>query len=89
MSTTLTIQNLDEELEQKLRLQAASHQRTLEAEAREILRKSLETSTSEDNSPEAKQALRLARISKLLGVWKDRFDGKSTDELMRELRGDE
>ena len=37
MSTTLTIRNLAEPVKQKLRMQAASHGRSMEAEAREIL----------------------------------------------------
>lgn len=41
MSTTLTIRNLDEAVKQKLRLRAASHQTSMEAEARAILAASL------------------------------------------------
>ena len=37
MSTTLTIRNLDEDVKRKLRLRAAKHQTSMEAEARAIL----------------------------------------------------
>ena len=37
MSTTLTIRNLAEPVKQKLQMQAASHGRSMEAEARAIL----------------------------------------------------
>ena len=42
MSTTLTIRNLDETVKQKLRMQAARNQRSMEAEARELLVRGLE-----------------------------------------------
>lgn len=38
---TLTIRNLDEEVKRRLRLQGAKNNRSMEAEAREILRKAL------------------------------------------------
>jgi len=37
MSTTLTIRNLDESVKHMLRLRAAAHQTSVEAEAREVL----------------------------------------------------
>jgi antitoxin FitA len=97
MSTTLTIRNLDETVKQKLRLRAASHQRSMEAEAREILAASL----AEDGPTETNRALareqalqqeiaeRRKRMQAVVGIWKDRYDGKSTDDIMKELRGDE
>ena len=42
VSTTLTIHNLDEGVEEKLRIRAALHQRSMEAEVREILTRSVE-----------------------------------------------
>ena len=42
MSTTLTIRNLSEPVKQKLRIQAARHGRSMEAEAREILSRAVE-----------------------------------------------
>ena len=29
------------------------------------------------------------RLKALSGIWKDRLDGKTTDEIMKELRGDD
>jgi plasmid stability protein len=91
MSLTLTISELDQELEERLRQRAAAHDRTVEAEAREILQKglafpnSVKLADAENSTPET----RLARIQKMRGAWKDRSDGKTTVEIMRELRGDE
>jgi plasmid stability protein len=87
MSTTLTIRNLDEGVKQKLRLRAASHQRSMEAEAREILATAVasqETSTP-PHSPEEMRK----RIESVIGIWKDQMGGKTTDEIMHELRGDD
>lgn len=41
MSSTLTVRNLDEAVKAKLRIQAAENGRSMEAEARAILRESL------------------------------------------------
>jgi plasmid stability protein len=87
MSTTLTIRNLNEEVKQKLRLRAASHQTSMEAEAREILTRAM-------NEPEALAPPRNAeelkeRLQAVRGIWKDRAGGRSTDEIMQELRGDD
>ena len=89
MSTTLTIRNLDETVKQKLRLRAASHQTSMEAEARKILAASLAAEPSILVDTEAAIAERRKRIEAVVGIWKDRYDGKSTDEIMKELRGDE
>ncbi len=43
---TLTIRNLDEEIKRQLRIQGAKHNRSMEAEARLILEKSLLTTDS-------------------------------------------
>lgn len=87
MSTTLTIRNLDEEVKRKLRLRAASHQTSMEAEARAIL-------TEAVNQPENIAAPRTPeemreRLKAVRGIWKDRANGRSTDDIMRELRGDD
>lgn len=89
MSTTLTIRNLDEAVKQKLRLQAASHQRSMEAEARDILFRNLlgQPETPEQN--EVERGERRKRMETVMGIWKDRYEGKSTDEIMKELRGDD
>ncbi len=92
MSTTLTIRNLDEGVKQRLRLQAARHQRSMEAEARQILA----TAVNEDpvtilpqiEPPRTPEELR-ERLLAVSGIWKDRAGGKTTDEIMKELRGDD
>ena len=87
MSTTLTIRNLDEGVKQKLRLRAASHQRSMEAEAREILAAAL--SIREGFAPPRSPEEMRERLKAVSGIWKDRMEGKTTDEIMQELRGDE
>lgn len=89
MSTTLTIRNLDEDVKRKLRLRAASHQRSMEAEAREILAASLAGEPTTKPDPEAEKDERRKRIEALVGIWKGRYEGKGTDEIMKELRGDD
>ena len=86
MSTTLTIRNLDSTVKQKLRLQAASHQTSMEAEARAILAQSLTGDDGTDQTTAITE--RRERIAACLGIWQDRYQGKSTDEVMAELRGD-
>ena len=89
MSTTLTIRNLDEEVKQKLRLRAAEHQRSMEAEAREILAAGLAENSSFPENHESAVAARRKRMEALVGIWKDRYEGKSTNEIMKELRSDD
>ena len=89
MSTTLTIRNLDEKVKQKLRLRAASHRQSMEAEARDILAASLADEPVAGIDEAVEQAERRRRIEAVVGIWKERYDGKSTDEIMTELRGDE
>ena len=87
MSTTLTIRNLDEEVKQKLRIRAAEHQTSMEAEARAILTRAVnepDTLAPPRNAEELKERLKAVR-----GIWKDRAGGRSTDEIMQELRGDD
>lgn len=87
MGTTLTIRNLDESVKQKLRIRAAEHQTSMEAEARAILAQAVnepETITP----PRTPEEMR-ARLEAVRGIWKDRASGRSTDEIMRELRGDD
>lgn len=87
MSRVLTIRNLDEGVKQKLRLRAASHQRSMEAEAREILATAV---ASEEASVPARSAQeRRKRIESVIGIWKNEMGGKTTDEIMQELRGDD
>jgi len=88
MSTTLTIRNLDEEVKRKLRLRAASHQTSMEAEARAILAASL-AEESETIAPPCTPEEMRERLKAVTGIWKDRMEGKTTDEWMREMRGDD
>lgn len=83
MNTTLTIRRLDEQVKQKLRLRAATHQRSMEAEAREILRQALE---SEDHAQPPKTLKELRqRLKGVRGFWKNRG---TSDELMELTRGE-
>lgn len=43
---SMTIRNVDESLKRRLRMQAAAHGRSMEEEARDILRSALSTDTS-------------------------------------------
>ncbi len=91
MSTTLTIRNLPEPIKQKLRMQAASHGRSMEAEAREILSLAVMEQPSacpRTTPPRCPEEMR-ERIRAVTGIWKDRADGRTTDEIMKELRGDD
>ncbi|MBH2019481.1 FitA-like ribbon-helix-helix domain-containing protein [Polaromonas sp.] len=87
MSTTLTIRNLEETVKQKLRMQAASHGRSMEAEAREILTLAV-TRPAPASSQAAAPISEAARnaVESVRGLWQGRG---STDEMMRELRGED
>jgi len=86
MSTTLTIRNLPQPVKQKLRLFAARNGRSMEAEAREILAQAVDGETIlPPRSPEEMRE----RLLAMRGVWKERYEGKSTDQIMQELRGDD
>jgi plasmid stability protein len=82
MSTTLTIRNLPEPVKQKLRTQAASHGRSMEAEAREILTRAV---TGENNPPGTDPTASKGKFDHLIGIWKGRM---TTDEIMELTRGD-
>ena len=87
--STLTIRNLDEAAKQKLRLRAARYQTSMEAEARAILAASLTEQENDEADQEAARLERRKRIEAVVGIWKDRYEGKSTDEIMKELRVDD
>jgi plasmid stability protein len=64
--STLTVRKLDDDLKARLRVRAAQHGRSMEAEAREILRESLADE----------------RQGRGLGTWiHERFAGLGLDEL--------
>lgn len=86
MSTTLTIRNLEEPVKQMLRMQAASHGQSMEAEARDILTAAVRPPAI---APPA-AALRTANRPKsacdsVRGMWKGQM---TTDEIMTLTRGD-
>lgn len=61
---SMTIRNIDDALKRRLRIRAASHGRSMEDEARDILRSALATSES---SPSLVQSIR-ARLAPTGGV---------------------
>ena len=82
MTTTLTIRNLDQTVKQKLRVRAALHGRSMEAEARDILSREVQ------NMPVAETPIAAASTGKfnhLAGIWKGRM---TTDEVMQLTRGE-
>ncbi len=84
MSTTLTIRNLDESVKRKLRLRAAEHQTSMEAEAREILTRAVsepEALAPPRNAEELKE-----RLQAVKGICKD---PGTTDALMKLTRGED
>ncbi len=91
MSTTLTIRNLEEPVKQKLRMQAASHGRSMEAEAREILTRAMKGSSPAtiDTLPVPAAvglpARNNGKFDHVIGLWKG---GMGTDEIMLLTRGE-
>jgi plasmid stability protein len=64
-ATTMTIRNMDEQIKTRLRVQAAIHGRSMEDEARDILRAALSTEPARGAS--LVKAIR-ARVAPLGGV---------------------
>ena len=62
---SMTIRNLEDGLKTKLRIQAARHNRSMEDEARHILRNAL--SGSQEKSPNLAESIRL-RIDSIGGI---------------------
>lgn len=85
MSTALTIRHLDPRVKQKLRQQAASHHRSMEAEARELLAQGVGETVTASAGTTPQERMRKA-LADLGGLWSGQG---STDELMRELRGED
>lgn len=87
MNTTLTIRNLELPVKQLLQLQAASHKRSVEAEARDILTRAV---TQGAYSPANAQGLvtdaAKNAVASVRGMWQGRG---STDEMMSALRGED
>lgn len=77
MANTLTVRNLQDSLKQKLRVRAALHGRSMEAEVREILAQTL----ADDSVP----APLAGRFAHLVGVWKGRL---TTEQVLNLTRGE-
>jgi plasmid stability protein len=75
------IRNLDETVKKKLRVQAAMHGRSMEAEARAILAQGVLR-----NNPAGELSSPTGRFDHLVGLWKERG---TTDTLMKDLRGED
>lgn len=88
MSTTLTIRNLEEPVKHLLRIQAASHQRSMEAEARDILTRAVMQGDASGPAPTAGavNAAAVQALNAIRGKWQGRG---TTDAVMRELRGED
>ncbi|HSP42419.1 MAG TPA: hypothetical protein VLO11_06090 [Luteolibacter sp.] len=84
MSTSITIRNLDEQVKQRLRVIAAQHGKSMEAEARDILTRAAFTAphTSKREDPGSPDDY----CSAARGKWKHL--GITTDEIMTLTRGD-
>ena len=86
LSGTLTIRNLDEGVKQKLREQVARHQRSMEAEARELLARAWEEETL--RPPRTVDEMK-ERLEAVRGIWNEHAGGRDSDEIMREIRDDD
>jgi antitoxin FitA len=73
---TLTIRNLNEEVKRSLRIRAASHGRSMEAEARLLLARSLTPDLQIEEDCNAT----------IRGKWKGKF---TTDEVLAMTRGED
>jgi len=87
MSSTLTVRHLDEMVKQKLRLQAARHGRSMEAEAREIIARDVMAGgeTPLAGFGQDSTVTSQGKFDHLAGIWKGRM---STDEVMQITRGE-
>lgn len=83
---TITIRKLEEQVKQRLRVLAAEHGRSMEAEARDILtRETLVRNDARRSSGSANRSGKNSVCSAVRGAWKGRV---STDEIMTLTRGD-
>jgi hypothetical protein len=83
MSATLTIRGLDVEVKQKLRVQAATNGRAMEAEAREILTRAVMKGHLPATATQRKPSKSVC--GSVRGIWKGRM---STDEILKLTRGE-
>jgi antitoxin FitA len=83
---TITIRNLEEQVKQRLRVLAAEHGRSMEAEARDILtRETLIQNQARRGNVPTNRGGRASACAAVRGAWKGRV---STDEIMAITRGD-
>lgn len=75
--STLTIRNLDDTVKQKLRVRAAQHGRSMEAEVRDILTRDVQGASQTGTAK--------GKFDHLVGIWKGRM---TTDEIMKITRGE-
>ena len=91
MRSNLIIRNLEESVKQKLRMQAASHGRSMEAEAREILTRAMKgvSPATTDTLPSSVvfgvPTSNIGKFDHVIGIWKG---GMSTDEIMQCTRAE-
>ncbi len=85
MSATLTIRGLDVEVKQKLRVQAATNGRAMEAEAREILTRAVLKTKGNPPVVVTQRKMPKSVCCSVRGIWKGRM---STDETMKLTRGE-
>ena len=83
---TITIRNLEEQVKQRLRVLAAEHGRSMEAEARDILtREALVQNQARRGIIPANRGGKASVCAEVRGAWKGRV---STDKIMTITRGD-
>ena len=76
MMATLTIRNLDDATKRKIRIVAAQHGHSMEAEARNILTQAVSPNAQNSNASES--------LKQITGIWKTRG---TTEQLMQTTRG--
>ncbi|MFZ9938406.1 MAG: FitA-like ribbon-helix-helix domain-containing protein [Luteolibacter sp.] len=84
MSTSITIRNLDEQVKQRLRVIAAQHGKSMEAEARDILTRAAYAVSRAPGQKDAGPPEDICSAAR--GKWKHL--GITTDEIMALTRGD-
>ena len=79
---SITIDDIDDDLQQRLRQRAAAHGRTLEAEARDILKDALEAMPPADVPDNLYEAIR-AIVEPIGGIEIEAFQRKPIRELLQ------
>jgi plasmid stability protein len=85
MSTSLTIRNLDKEVKHQLRIRAATHGRSMEAEVRDILHRALIEPESVPGKPaDAEGRTPHSACDSVRGIWRGRVSTAEILTLTRE-----